>query len=73
MADDKRAAKRKLEEMLMEMSWHRSHLTAHHNKGDAFGVARYERLLRYDHSLIRKHCAKNDLELPREVPDEEAG
>jgi hypothetical protein len=70
MADDKRAAKRKLEDLLTVMSWHRSHLTAYRNKGDAAGVARCEQLLEIDHSNIRAHCAKHDLELPHDVPDE---
>ena len=75
MAGDKqvaRAAKRKLEEMLMEMSEQRSHLAAYHNIRDAFGVKRFERLLKANYSLIREHCARHDLELPHDVPPENA-
>ncbi len=68
MAVDKRVVKRKLEEMLMAMSGHRNDLAAYSDKGDAFGVARCERLLKANYSRIRKHCAKNDLELPHDVP-----
>ncbi len=72
MADDKQVAKRKLEEMLVVMSWHRSDLAEYRNKGDAAGVARYEPLLKFDYSRIRKHCAKHHLELPHDVPPEDA-
>ncbi len=72
MATDKRARKRELEEMLMAMSGHRSDLAAYRNKGDAFGVARCERLLKFNYSRIRKHCARHDLELPHDVPPEDA-
>ena len=70
MADDKRVAKWGLEDLLMTMSRHRSHLTAYRNKGDAAGVARCERLLKLDYSRIREHCAEHDLELPDDVPSE---
>jgi hypothetical protein len=72
MADDKRVAKRKLEDLLTVLSWHRSHLTAYRNKGDAAGVARCEQLLEIDHSNIREHCAEHGLELPHDVPPEDA-
>ncbi len=72
MADDKRAAKRKLEDLLTVMSWHRSDLAAYRNKGDAYGMAQCERLLEYEYSRIRKHCAKHHLELPHDVPSEGA-
>ncbi len=72
MADDERVAKRKLEAMLMVVSRYRSYLEEFRNRGDAFGVKRGERLLKFDHSRIRKHCAKNDLELPHDVPPEDA-
>ena len=68
MADDKRVAKRKLEDLLTAVSWHRSVQEAYRNKGGADGVARCERLLEYDHSRIRTHCAEHDLELPHDVP-----
>ncbi len=72
MATDKRVAERELEEMLMAMSGHRSDLAAYRNKRDAFGVARCERLLKANYSLIREHCARHDLELPHAVPGEDA-
>ena len=68
MADDKRVAEQRLEQMLMAMSRDRNDLEAYHNKGDAYGMAQYERLLEYDYSRIRKHCAEHDLELPHDVP-----
>ena len=72
MATDKRAAKRKLADLLTVMGWHRSDLEAYRNKGDAFGVKRGERLLKFDHSRIREYCAEHDLELPHDVPSEGA-
>ena len=72
MADDKRVAKRKLEDLLTVMGWHRGDLAAYRNKGGASRVARCERLLEYDHSRIRTHCAEHDLELPHDVPPEGA-
>ncbi len=72
MAVDKRAAKRKLEDLLTVMSWHRSDLEAYRKKDDAFGVKRGERLLKFDHSRIREHCARHDLELPHDVPAEDS-
>ena len=68
MAVDKRAAKRKLEGMLMTMSMHRRARAAYRDKGNASGVERCERLLKYDYLLIREHCAEYDLEIPRDVP-----
>ena len=68
MADGKRAAKRKLERMLMVMSGHQDDLAAYLIIRDASGVMRCERALRVDYSLIREHCAEHDLELPRDVP-----
>jgi hypothetical protein len=58
--------------MLMAMSEHRGELAAYSDKGDASGVARYKRALEFDYLRIRKHCAKHDLELPHDVPDEGA-
>ena len=72
MADDKRAAKRKLEDLLTVMGWHRSDLAAYRNKGGATRVARVERLLEFDYVRIREHCAEYDLELPHDVPPEDA-
>ncbi len=72
MADDKRVAKRKLEDLLTVMSWHRSDLAAYRKKGDAANVALCERLLKLDHARIRSYCAEHDLELPHDVPSEDA-
>ena len=55
------------------MSGHRSELAAYSDKGDASGVARCKRALEFNYSRIRKHCTRNDLELPHDVPDEGAG
>ncbi len=72
MADDKRVAKRKLEEMLLAMIGHQSDLAAYRNRGDASRVAQCERALRVYSSRIREHCAEHDLELPHDVPSEGA-
>ena len=72
MADDKRVAIRKLEELLMTMASRRNDLAACRNKGDAVGVERYERALKLNHSLIRAHCAKHHLKRPHDVPPEGA-
>ena len=72
MADGKRAAKRKLEKMLMVVSGHQDDLAAYLIIGDASGVTRCERALRIDYSLIREHCTEHDLERPRDVPAEAA-
>ncbi len=75
MADNQRAAsaaKRHLEEMLMAMSRHRNDRAACGDEGDASGVARCNRTLKSIYSRIRKHCARNDLELPDDVPPEGA-
>ena len=72
MATDKRAAKRKLEELLMEMSRHRSAQETYRNEGDAAGVARCKQILKLDYAGIGKHCARHDLELPHDVPSEGA-
>ncbi len=71
-ADKRVAAIRKLEDLLMAMSLHRRSLEAYRNKGDAAGVERCEWLLKYDYSLIRKHCIEHGLELPHDVPSEGA-
>ena len=72
MADDKRVAIRKLEELLMTMASRRNDLAACRNKGDAVGVERYERALKLNHSLIREHCAEHHLKRPHDVPPENA-
>ncbi len=72
MADDKRVAIRKLEELLMGMASRRNDLAACRNKGDAAGVVRYDRALKLNHSLIRAHCAKHGLKRPHDVPPEGA-
>ena len=72
MADDKRVAERKLKDLLTVISWHRSDLAAYRNKGDALTVARRERLLKLDYARIRAHCAEHGLELPHDVPPEDA-
>jgi hypothetical protein len=65
-------AKRKLEDLLTVMSWHQSDLAAYRNKVDAVTVARCERLLKLDYARIRDHCAEHGLELPHDVPPEDA-
>ena len=72
MADDTRVAKRRLEELLMAMGRNRRAREEYSNEGDAAGVARCERALKINYSLIRSHCAKHDLELPHDVPGEDA-
>ena len=67
MANDKRVAKRKLEELLTLVSRHESDRATYRNKGDAAGVARCERELKIIYSRIREHCAEHDLELPHDV------
>ncbi len=73
MATDKREAKRRLEDLLMSMSGTRSKLEAYRNKGDFSGVARCKLALKFDYARIRTHCAEHDLELPHDVPSEDAG
>ncbi len=72
MADDKRVAERMLEELLMTLGEDRRQLKACRNKWNAAGVARCERLLKIDYALIRSYCAEHDLELPHDVPPEDA-
>ncbi len=57
MANDKRVAERKLENLLMSMSWHRKALATYRNEGDAAGVDRCERALELDYLRIRNQCA----------------
>ncbi len=73
MADDTRVAKRRLEELLMAMGRNRRAREEYSNEGDAAGVARCERALKLNYSLIRAHCAKHDLKRPYNVPSEGAG
>ncbi len=70
MATDKRVAKQRLEVLLTVMGWHRNDLKAFHNKGDAYGMALCERLLKLDYRRIREHCAEHGLDLPHDVPPE---
>jgi len=73
VADDKRVAKRRLKELLMAISRSRDDLAVYRRrkkKGDAANVARYERALKLNYSLIRAYCAEHDLELPHDVPPE---
>ncbi len=72
MATDKRAAERMLEELLMTLSGDRRYLKACRNKVGAARVARCELLLKLDYARIRTHCAEYDLELPHDVPPEDA-
>jgi len=72
VATDKRAAKRRLEDLLMAMGRHRRDREAYRKKGDAAGEERCDRVLKINDSLIRSHCAKHDLELPHDVPPEGA-
>ena len=72
MAGDKRVAKRKLENLLMVMSRHRRDLAAYLSIGDFSEVERCEQLLKAYHSRIRTHCAEHGLELPHNVPPEDA-
>ena len=72
MAADKRAAERKLENLLVTMSLHRMDQTAYRGKGDSAGVARCKLALKLDYALIRSYCAEHDLDLPHDVPSEDA-
>ena len=74
MAVDKRVAERHLEEMLMAMNNHRNDRAAFRRQADAAiaGVERCERALKYNYARIRSHCARHDLELPHDVPPEDA-
>ncbi len=72
MATDKRAAKRELEELLMAVSAHLRDLEAYRNEGDDAGEEGSELALKYDYARIRSHCAEHGLELPHDVPPEDA-
>ncbi len=72
MATDKRAAERELENLLTVMSRHRRDMASYVSIGDFSEVERCEQLLKAYHSRIREHCARYDLELPHDVPPEDA-
>ena len=72
MAVDKRRAERRRDELLMTRHWHLRDLEAYREKGDAYGVARCERLVKADNRRIREYCARHNLELPHDVPPEDA-
>jgi hypothetical protein len=72
VAVDKRVAKRRLEEMLNTVFWHRNDLEVYRSKGDAPGVERCKQILKLDYLHIREHCAEYGLELPHDVPSEGA-
>ena len=72
MATDKRVAERELEELLTTLSWHLIDSEAHRENGDAAGVARCEPLVKAEERRIREHCAEHGLELPHDVPPEDA-
>ncbi len=75
MAIDKRVAKLELHDLLTAMSWHRNDLLAYRRrkkKGDTANVALCERLLKLDYALIRSYCAEHGLDLPHDVPPEDA-
>ncbi len=67
-----RKAKRELENLLMTLHWHRRHRDLYLDKGDAAGVEQCEWALRLDHRRIREHCAEHGLDLPHDVPPENA-
>jgi len=70
VATDKRAAELEFDDLLITLSGDRRYLKVCRNKGDAAGVARYERALEFDYARIREHCAKHDLKRPHDVPSE---
>ncbi len=72
MAVDKLAAKQELEGMLIKRHWLVRDLEAYREKGDAVGVARCEPLVKAQERRIREHCAEHNLELPHDVPSEDA-
>jgi len=72
VATDKRRAERRLEELLMAVSAHLRDLEAYRNEGDDAGEERSELVLKYDYAHIRSHCAEHGMELPHDVPPEDA-
>ncbi len=74
MAFDKQAAERELKEMLGMLYKPRSALDLFRKQGDrdTDRVKRCERLLKASYSRIREFCAKHNMELPPDVPEEGA-
>ena len=72
VATDKRTAERELKNLLIVMSRHRRDLAAYVSIGDFPEVERCEQLLKAYYARIRAYCAKHDLELPHDVPPEDA-
>jgi len=72
VATDKRVAQREREKMLAVMRLHRRDLVAYLSKGDFSEVERCEQLVKVYYSRIREHCAEHGLELPHDVPPEDA-
>ena len=72
MATDKRMPKQRLEELLMVRDWHLRKLEEYSKKGDAAGEERCDQLVKADNRRIREHCAEHGLELPHDVPPEDA-
>ncbi len=72
MATDKRVAKRHLKEMLMAMNNHRNGRAEYGDNRDAAGVERCDRALKSNYARIRSHCAEHGMELPHDVPPEDA-
>ena len=70
MADDKQAAERRLDNLLMMVSRYRGYLEQYRNRGDTSGVAKCERLLDFHYSRIRKLCTEHGLDLPNDIPAE---
>jgi SNF2 family DNA or RNA helicase len=63
-------ARRKLDELLKPVHWHRSVLDGYRESGDQAGIERCEQALRSDYRLIREHCCESGLPIPNDVPDE---
>ena len=58
--------------MLMTRHWLVRDLGAYREKRDAAGAARCEPLVKAQERRIREHCAEHGLELPHDVPPENA-
>ncbi len=72
MADDKQAAERRLDNLLMTRDRNRRDLEVYRDKGDTPEMKRCQRALKFDHSRIRSHCSEHDLDLPHDVPAEDS-
>ncbi len=72
MATDKRVAERELKKKILTRLWHQRDLEAYRKKGNAAGEERCKLALELYDALIRSHCAEHDLELPHDVPPEDA-